>query len=126
MNILRLTTAGPAATAIALFSMAGGVQAEDMSMSPQSYENELERCVVAVRPELNLNSSSLVRHLVSDIERRGPWYVFDIETTVKLDDGTVTVDSLESTCKANRWTEDTRLFVKNVEAPAPTRVASND
>ena len=126
MNTLRLKNTGLIATAVALFSMASTTQAEDVSMSPAAYENELERCVVAVRPELNLTSSSLVRHLVSDVERRGPWYVFDIETTVKLDDGTVTVDSLESTCKANRWTDDTRLFVKNAEAPAPTRVASND
>ena len=126
MNTLRLNKTGPLATVVALCSMAGVAQAEDVSMSPGAYEDELERCVVAVRPELNLTSSSLVRHLVSDVERRGPWYVFEIETTVKLDDGTVTVDSLESTCKANRWTEDTRLFVKNAEAPAPTRVASND
>lgn len=126
MKTLEMRNAGPFAATVAALMIAPASFAEDVSMNTASYEDELERCIVAVRPQLELDNPSLVRHLVSDIERRGPWYVFDIETTVKDSNGIVSVDSLESTCKANRWNDQTRLFVENVEVLQPTRVASTD
>ncbi len=75
-------------------------------LSPAFYGDELERCAAQLRTELNLNDVALVRHDVTEIDKVGVWYVFDIRTAL-VDAADTVISEVETRCKAHRWNERT-------------------
>jgi hypothetical protein len=105
------------------------VQADRLSSA--LYGDELDRCTTEMRSELNLTGVTRLQHTLTDIDKVGVWYVFDIQTTAYDEMDTVMV-TVAAHCKAHRWTGETVVDV--TEQPAagepgidgPARVVSAD
>jgi len=94
-------------------------------LSPALYGDELDRCTVELRPELNTTGATRLQHTLTDIDKVGVWYVFEIRTIV-FDDNDAVMSWATTHCKANRWTEETVVEVTNQPPAAGTRLASAD
>ena len=93
--------------ALILFLTATGAQAD--VLSGPVYANELDRCVAALRTELQDEQTRQLRYTVTRLDTRGAWYEFEIRSEVFNElDGPV-VRSEQSNCRAHRWSDDTRL-----------------
>jgi hypothetical protein len=94
-------------------------------LSPAFYGDELDRCAVELRTELNMKGVSRLRHTVTDIDKIGVWYVFDIRTEMADDTDTV-IGQAKTRCKAHRWNERTSVEVTNQLPANNARLASAD
>lgn len=97
------------AIAIAVMSMATTVAQADW-LSPAFYGDELDRCAAELRSELDLTGVARLRHAVTEIDKMGVWYVFDIHTEMANDAGAV-IARTDTRCKAHRWNERTVVEV---------------
>ena len=79
-------------------------------LSPAFYGDELDRCAVELRTELNMTGVSRLRHTVTDIDKVGVWYVFDIRTEM-ADETDAVIGQATTRCKAHRWNERTAVEV---------------
>ena len=93
--------------AVLLSFSAYAVQAE--SGNGGIYADELERCVAALRGQLANEQTVQLRYTVTDLDKRGAWYEFDIRSEVFNEVGGPVVRTEESRCLAHRWAEKTRL-----------------
>ena len=105
---------------VALASVAGAATAAADVPKRFAYQDELQRCVDQLRPELNLREGDRVMHFLDDTSRRGQWYRFELETTVTDEAGTVVVEGLKVNCRANRWDSRTELDYKLLAEPLRT------
>ena len=97
-----------ATTAVALLALtASAVQAE--SGTGGIYAEELDRCVAAMRTQLTDEQTAQLRYTVTDLDKRGAWYEFDIRAEVFNEVDGAVVRTAESRCLAHRWNEETRL-----------------
>ncbi|MFQ5634056.1 MAG: hypothetical protein ACE5G3_01820 [Gammaproteobacteria bacterium] len=109
---------------IAGMLMAAGTARADW-VSPAFYSDELGRCTVELRSRLGTPRAAGLRHTVTDIDKTGVWYVFDIQTDV-VDDAGAVIDRVQTRCNAHRWNEQTRIRVKGRSATVGVRFASAD
>jgi len=93
--------------AVLMSLTASAVEAE--SGTGGIYADELERCVAALRGQLTDEQTAQLRYTVTDLEKRGAWYEFDIRSEVFNEVGGPVVRSEESRCLAHRWAEKIRL-----------------
>jgi len=104
-----------------MLMVATTVQADMMSSA--LYDDELDRCTTEMRAELNLDGVARLQHTLTDIDKVGVWYVFDIQTTAYDDMDTVMIAAAIH-CKAHRWTGETIVDVTDqvdvTEQPQPT------
>ena len=104
-TIANMTISTAAAALLSL--VASAVQAE--TGTGGIYADELERCVAGMRAQLTDEQTAQLRYTVTDLDKRGAWYEFDIRAEVFNEiDGPV-VRSNESRCLAHRWSDETRL-----------------
>jgi hypothetical protein len=96
------------AAAVLLSLSASAVQAE--SGTGGIYADELERCVAALRGQLTNEQTAKLRYTVTELDKRGAWYEFDIRSEVFNEVGGPAVRSEQSRCLAHRWAEKTRLM----------------
>lgn len=92
------------------------------------YDEELRRCFELLKPELDVRATDTVAWEVAEIDRQGPWYRFEILTTVTDFEGDTVVDGYRAGCMANRWISATRLIERdNSDLPVAgnERLASN-
>ncbi len=95
--------------ALAMMTMTTTVVQADW-LSPAFYADELDRCAAELRAELILTDVALLRHTVTEIDKKGVWYVFDIDTEMANEEGAV-IARTETLCKAHRWNEQTVVEV---------------
>jgi len=89
---------------------AGNALAEWDYHETHGYEDELARCVDLIRPVIGLENTDKVTYDVQEIDLHGPWYKFEISTTIVDDDGTTQIDSFNVGCKSNRRISATELL----------------
>jgi len=108
-----------------MLMVAATVQADMLSST--LYGDELDRCTTEIRSELNLADVTRLQHTLTEIDKVGVWYVFDILTTAYDNTDAVMVEATTH-CKAHRWTGETVVDVTNRSRAAndQTRVASAD
>jgi len=94
-------------------------------LSPAFYADELDRCTVELRAELNTMGATGLHHTVTDIDKMGVWYVFKIETNIVDDTGAV-IRQAKTLCKSHRWNERTVVEVTNQPPVSNVRLASVD
>jgi len=94
-------------------------------LSPAFYGDELDRCAAELRAELNMTGVTHLRHNVTDIDKVGVWYVFDIRTEMADSAGEV-IGRTETRCKAHRWNERTVVEVTKQLLAADVRLARVD
>ena len=79
----------------------------DELLSQKYYGDELDRCVSEAREVLGAAGDQPLRHTVTEVNKKGAWYRFEIQTQSVSKDGVLT--PLGSTrCSANRFNSDTR------------------
>jgi hypothetical protein len=83
------------------------------------YDDELRRCFEFLKPMLDVRDTDTVAWEVAEIDRRGPWYRFEIFTIVVDAEGDTVIDGHRAGCMANRWIPATRLIERdNTGLPA--------
>jgi len=85
-------------------------------LSPAFYGDELDRCAAELRAELDLTGVSRLRHNVTNIDKVGVWYIFDIHTEM-VDNTDTVISDVKTSCKAHRWNEQTIVDV-TIRLPA--------
>lgn len=86
-----------------------GATAQAAGPGEVMYRTELNRCLAALRVELQDPATTKIRYTVTDIEKQGAWYQFDIQSEV-YDGATDTpVLERESRCRARRWSDQTEI-----------------
>ena len=81
------------------------------------YQDELKTCIDVLRSNLDLRDDDVVSYEVEKIDLRGPWYRFDIVTTVTDGAGQERLGEFEIGCKSNRWIVSARL-IERVNNPS--------
>ncbi|MAF83474.1 MAG: hypothetical protein QGH93_01095 [Gammaproteobacteria bacterium] len=94
-------------------------------LSPTFYADELDRCTVELRTELNTAGASGLQHTVVDIDKVGVWYVFDIETKI-VDDAGLSIGLAKTRCLSHRWKQRTSVEVMSQSAVSGVRFAAID
>jgi hypothetical protein len=79
-------------------------------LSPTLYGDDLDRCTVELRTELDTTGAAGLHHTVTDIDKLGVWFVFDIETNIVDSTGTV-IRQAKTRCKSHRFEENTAVEV---------------
>lgn len=92
-------------------------------LSPASYGDDLDRCTIELRTELNTTGATSLLHTVTDIDKVGAWYIFDIETNIADSTGTV-IRRAKTRCKSHRFRERTTVEVKYQSPVSNARLAS--
>ncbi len=118
----RKTTLLAAVVGTIAMVMAAATAQADM-LSPALYGEKLDRCAVELRSELNTAGAARLRHTVTDIDKVGVWYVFDIQSETLDETGAVTGQAT-TLCKAHRWTEQTVVEVRDAFPVSDMRLAS--
>ena len=113
-------------TALILGSLAGLLAQQasaDTAATQPLYGDELQRCVVALRPEAAEVGAAAVRHTVTEVTVRGVWREFTIESAYTAKGGQVLGDTV-SRCRTARWGSGTELNVVARHAPSDAAVAA--
>lgn len=92
-------------------------------LSPAFYGDDLDRCTVELRTELNTTGATGLHHTVTDIDKVGVWFVFDIETNIVDATGAV-IRRAKTRCKSHRWTEQIVVEVTYQSPISNARLAS--
>lgn len=109
--------------ALLLGSSGSGAMASYNYFEQYGYEPQLQRCVDLLRPAVTGSPGDQVRFEVEEIKLRGPWFRFEISTTVRDQTGRVRLNDYKVGCKANRWVAKTRLIRRpNQTAAAPLQL----
>ncbi len=105
-DILRIMT-----ICVALLGLATAAQgaAEYNYFTQHGYEDEINRCIDLLRPALGAQAGDKVVYDIQEIQLRGPWYQFEISTTIIDPKGNISVDDYMVGCKANRWIDSVQL-----------------
>ena len=113
-------------TALILGSLAGilaqQASADTAATQLPVYGDELQRCVVALRPEAADVGAASARHTVTEVAVRGMWREFTIESAYTAQGGKALGDTV-SLCKTARWGSGTELNVVARHAPGDAAVA---
>ena len=112
-------------TALILGSLAGILAQQasaDTAATQPLYGDELQRCVVALRPEAADVGAATARHTVTEVTVRGMWREFTIESAYTAKGGTALGDTV-SHCRTARWGSGTELNVVARHAPSDAAVA---
>ena len=118
MNALKLGKTLLVAVVSMLFVATVRADANLNYAEEYSYRERLMQCVDKLRPIFQPLASDRVIYNVEEIELRGPWYRFEISTTIVAEDGTSVLDDYKVGCKANRWIDSTRLLSRrNADQP---------
>ena len=115
----KLSNIGSAAALTALAAFSGTAGATDMTTQAH-FGDELERCVAGVRAQLEVPADARLRHLVTEVRRRGAWYEFTLETALVSNDGE-TRSLTSGSCRANRFSTAIGLSLNN---SSPVALAS--
>jgi hypothetical protein len=98
-------------------------------LSPAFYGDKLDQCAVELRAELHMDGNMVgvthLRHTVTNIDKVGVWYVFDIHTEM-ADDTDTLIGQTETHCKAHRWNEQISVEITKRLLAGDTRLASAD
>lgn len=108
--------------AIGALSMVSATAQADW-LSPAFYGDDLDRCAVELRTELNTAGATSLQHTVTDIDKVGVWFVFDIETNIVDETGAV-IRRAKTRCKSNRFREQMVVEVKYQSRISNARHAS--
>ena len=112
-------------TALILGSLAGILAQQasaDTAATQPVYGDELQRCVVALRPEAADVGAATARHTVTEVTVRGMWREFTIQSAYTAKGGQALGDTV-SLCKTERWGSGTELTVVARTAPGGAPVA---
>ncbi|UCG73189.1 MAG: hypothetical protein JSV45_02060 [Chromatiales bacterium] len=69
------------------------------------YRAELDRCLAALRAELEDPATTKILYTVRDIDKQGAWYQFDIESEVYQGSAEIPVHEQDNRCRARRWSD---------------------
>lgn len=108
--------------AIAGLIMASATAQADW-LSPAFYNDDLDRCTVELRTELDTTGATGLQHTVTDIDKVGVWFVFDIETNIVDDTGAV-IRRAQTRCKSHRFRERIVVDVTYQSPVSNARLAS--
>lgn len=75
------------------------------------YDDELNRCVSALRPAVSEKGATTVVHTITAVRVRGLWREFTIESALRGEDGSA-LGRISSRCQAQRWGATTRLALR--------------
>jgi len=100
MNAAKTTT-GLILSAAMLMSATAGAAGPGEVM----YRAELDRCLAALRADLTDPATTKILYTVRDIEKRGAWYQFDIQSKVYHDAAQTPVREQDNRCRARRWSD---------------------
>lgn len=111
-------------TALILGSLAGILAQQasaDTATTQAVYGDELQRCVVALRPEAADVGAASARHTVTAVTVRGMFREFTIESAYTADGNAL--GETVSRCTTERWGSGTELNVVARTSPDGTPVA---
>jgi len=111
-------------TALILGSLAGILAQQasaDTATTQRVYGDELQRCVVALRPEAADVGAATARHTVTAVTVHGVWREFTIKSAYTAKSGTALGDTV-SRCRTARWDSGTELNVVARHAPSGAAV----
>ncbi len=94
----------------------GGALADEL-LPRVHYEDQLQRCIAAIRSELSVGQDQHLQHHVSEIDKGSSWYSFKIETVVG--------ETIATTkCQSSRF-EDRTIAHVELEAEMPHQLSSS-
>lgn len=96
-------------TTLVAAALTAGCAAQAAEPVRANYANELERCVAALRVDLQDANTLKLRYTVTDVARRGVWYEFDIRSEVFESIGGPAVRATQSHCRSHRWSDATQI-----------------
>ena len=70
------------------------------------YRVELERCLAALRADLQDPATTKILYTVRDIEKQGAWYQFDIQAEVYQGAADTPAVERANRCRARRWSDE--------------------
>ncbi len=114
-----------AATFLTVGMVMGSGTAQADRLSPAFFADELDRCAAGLRTELNTNGAARLQHTVTDIEKAGVWYVFNIRTNI-IDDAGAVIGQAETRCKSHRQNERTVVDVRGQFPSGEIQLVSTD
>ena len=94
-------------TLTATLLLAGTAQA--VGTDEVRYPAQLARCLDALRVDLVDAETTRIRYTVKEIEKRGAWYQFDIESEMYHEADASPVRAMESRCRVHRWSAATEI-----------------
>lgn len=100
MNTARMMTGIALSAAVLL-----GATAQAAGPGEAMYRTELDRCLTALRAELQDPATTKILYTITDIEKQGAWYQFDIQSEVYQDAANSPVRARDNRCRARRWSE---------------------
>ena len=100
MNTAK-TTMGLVLTAALLT----GTAAQAAGPGEVMYRAQLERCLAALRADLEDPATTQIQSTIRDIEKQGAWYQFDIHSEVYQDSAETPVYEQDNRCRARRWSD---------------------
>ena len=105
--------------------VAGGLAGECLA-APDSpaYRDQLQRCVVALRPRIADPAAAAVRHTVTEVRVRGVWREFTIASDVLTGAGE-RLRETRSLCRVDRWTSAVQLRALAIPRRNAITVAEN-
>ena len=68
-----------------------------------SYRAELGRCLTLIKGGLQDEQTTRLRHTITDIEKRGAWYEFDIDSEIFHSADSAAVRETSTRCRVNRF-----------------------
>lgn len=112
-------------TALILGGLAGILAQQasaDTAATQPVYGDELQRCVVALRPEATDVGAATATHTVTDLAVQGVWREFTIESAYSAAGGQALGDTV-SRCRTERWGTGTELTVVARHSPSGATLA---
>lgn len=100
MNTAKMMTGMTLSAALLL-----GTTVQAAGPGEAMYRAELDRCLTALRAELDNPATTKILYTVTDIEKQGAWYQFDIESEVYQGSAEIPVHEQGNRCRARRWSD---------------------
>ena len=100
MNTAKMTMGLLVAT-----TMGFGAAAQAGGLGEGKYRAELDRCLIAIRADLEDRDTTKILYTIRDVEKQGAWYQFDIQSEVYADKAAAPVREQSSRCRARRWSD---------------------
>lgn len=105
MNTAKMMTGLTLSAALSL-----GTAAQAAGPGEVMYRAELDRCLAALRVELQDPATTKILYTITDIEKQGAWYQFQIESEVYHGSAEIPVRGQDNRCRARRWSDQMEMI----------------
>lgn len=86
-----------------------GSTAEAGTPGEVMYRAQLDRCLAALRADLQDPATTKILYTITSIDKQGAWYQFDIQSAVYHETTAAPVRETDSRCRARRWSDEMEI-----------------